>query len=174
MILEMTRKMAELGPSVVQQFDQGPGPVACYASNHGHPPVPGPWMTEGFKSLVKADGQIARSVNSAVAMSCEGAPPETYLQDFQIWDGRVRTSPLYSFLYHEYCNGHAGFFGNRVNDEAPRLSVGRAIVTGYMMNFILRDKGLIEYDWDQPWTRAMPDQPQFLTGQRELTNFGQD
>ena len=41
MILEMTRKMAELGPSVVQQFDQGPGPVACYAPDHGHPPVPG-------------------------------------------------------------------------------------------------------------------------------------
>ena len=63
MILEMTRKMAELGPSVVQQFDQGPGPMACYATDHGHPPVPGPWMTENFKSLLKADAETARSVN---------------------------------------------------------------------------------------------------------------
>jgi len=171
MILEMTRKMAELGPSIVQQFDQGPGPVACYATNHDHPPVPGPWMTEGFRKLVKADGEIARSVNPAVQMSCEGAPPEIYLQDFQIWDGRARTCPLYSFLYHEYCNGHEGFFGNRVNDEALRLSVGRAIVTGYMMNFTLRDKGLIAYDWDQAWTRAIPDQTAILDWAKRTNHF---
>jgi Domain of unknown function (DUF6259) len=170
MILEMTRGMAELGPSVVQQFDQGPGPV-CYATNHGHPPVPGPWMTEAFKGLIKADTKIAASVNPTVGMSCEGAPPETYLQDFQIWDGRVGTCPLYSFLYHEYCNGHAGFFGNRVNDEALRLSVGRAIVTGYMVNFTLRDKGLIAYDWDQAWTRAIPDQSAILDWAKRINHF---
>jgi hypothetical protein len=171
MILEMTRKMAELGPSIVQQFDQGPGPVACYASDHGHPPVPGPWMTESFKRLVKADTEIARSASRGVAMSCEGAPPETFLQDFQIWDGRVKTCPLYSFLYHEYCNGHAGFFGNRVNDEALRLSVGRAIVNGYMLNFTLRDNGLLEYDWDQAWTRAIPDQNGILEWAKRTNHF---
>jgi len=171
MILEMTRKMAELGPSVVQQFDQGPGAVACYATDHGHPPVPGPWMTEAFKGLLKADAEIARSVNPAVAMSCEGAPPEIYMKDFQIWDGRVRTCPLYSFLYHEYRNGHDGFFGNRVNDEALRLSVGRAIVAGYMVNFTLRDKGLIEYDWDQAWTRAIPDQGAILDWTKRINHF---
>ena len=171
MILEMTRKMAELGPSVVQQFDQGPGPVACYAPDHGHPPVPGPWMSQDFKRLVKAHYEIARSVNPAVAMACEGAPPEVYLQDFHIWDGRVGTCPLFSFLYHEYCNGHAGFFGNRVNDEALRLSVGRAIVAGYMMDFTLRDKGLIEYDWDQAWARAIPDQSAILDWAKRTNHF---
>jgi hypothetical protein len=171
MILEMTGKMAELGPSVVQQFDQGPGPVACYATDHGHPPVPGPWMTENFKSLLKADAEAARSVNPGVAMSCEGAPPEVFLQDFAIWDGRMNTCPLYSFLYHEYLNGHEGFFGNRVNDEALRLSVGRAIVNGYMLNFTLRDKGLLEYDWDQAWTRAFPDQSAILDWAKRTNHF---
>jgi hypothetical protein len=80
------------------------------------------------------------------------------LQDFQIWDARVRNCPLYSFLYHEYANGHEGLYTNRISDETLRLSVARAFVTGYMMNFTLRDKGLITYDWDQPWTRAIPDQ----------------
>ncbi len=171
MILDMTRNMAQLGPSVVQQLDQGPGPVACYATDHGHPPVPGPWMTEGFKSLLKADTEVARSVNPGVAMACEGAPPEIFLQDFQIWDGRMRTTPLYSFLYHEYLNGHEGFFGNRVNDEALRLSVGRAIVSGYMLNFTLRDKGLIEYDWDQAWARAIPDQAAILDWAKRTNHF---
>jgi len=171
MVLDMTRRMAELGPDVVQQFDQGPGPRACYAPNHGHPPVPGPWMSESFNDLVISDDQIARSVNPAVAMSCEGAPPETHLQDFQIWDARVSTCPLYSFLYHEYGNGFEGFYTNRVNDEALRLSAARALVNGYIVEFTLRDKGRIEYDWDQTWTRAVPDQAAILDWAKRINHF---
>lgn len=171
MILNMTRRMAELGPDVVQQFDQGAGPVACYAPHHGHPPVPGPWMTEEFERLVQADRAAASSINPAVAMSCEGAPPETFLQNFQVWDSRIRTCPLYSFLYHEYANGFQGFYTNRVNDEALRASVARALVAGYFINFTLRDKGLVEYDWDQTWTRAVPDQTAFLDWTKRVTQF---
>ncbi len=162
MVVDMTHKMAEFKPAVIQQFDQGPGPKGCFARDHGHAPVPGPWMTTEFNKLLEADVESARSVIPDVAMSCEGAPPEVYLQKFQIWDARARTCPLYSFLYHEYANGHEGFYTNRVSDETLRLSVGRALVTGYMMNFTLRDKGLIEYDWDQPWSRAIPDQNAIL------------
>jgi len=171
MVLNMTRRMAELGPDVVQQFDQGPGPRACYATNHGHPPVPGPWMSEAFDGLIKADVATARAVNANVAMSCEGAPPETHLQNFQIWDSRASTCPLYSFLYHEYANGFQGFYTNRVNDEALRASVARAIVSGYMINFTLRDKGLVEYDWDQTWGRAVPDQAAFLDWTKRASHF---
>ncbi len=171
MILEMTRRMAEFGPDVVQQFDQTPGPTTCYAANHGHPPVPGPWMTEAFSSLIRSDKEIARSVNPTVAMSCEGAPSETYLQDFQTWDARVTLCPLYSFLYHEYGNGFEGFYTNRVNDEALRLSAARALVTGYLVDFTLRDKGRIEYDWDQTWTRALPDQAAILDWVKRSNHF---
>lgn len=162
MVLDMTKRMAEFGPSLLQQFDQGPGPKACYSSKHGHPPVPGPWMISAFKSLLRKDSDTARAVASDVAMSCEGAPPEVFLSDFQIWDARIRNCPLYAFVYHEYMNGHEGLYTNRISDETLRLSVARALVTGYMINFTLRDKGRIEYDWDQPWTRAVPDQAAIL------------
>ena len=104
-------------------------------------------------------------------MSCEGAPPETHLQDFQIWDARVSTCPLYSFLYHEYGNGFEGFYTNRVNDEALRLSAARALVNGYIVEFTLRDKGRIEYDWDQTWTRAVPDQAAILDWAKRINHF---
>ncbi len=171
MVLDMTRGMAEFRPEVIQQFDQGPGPKACFARDHGHPPVPGPWMTTAFNGLLKADIASAHSISPKIAMSCEGAPPEVYLQDFQIWDARVRTCPLYSFLYHEYANGHEGFYTNRVSDETLRLSIGRALVTGYMMNFTLRDKGRIEYDWDQPWSRAIPDQTAIIDWAKRLNQL---
>ena len=153
----MTRRMTELGPEVIQQFDQTPGPAACYSKKHGHPPVPGPWMTDWFSELVHADAGVARTINRRAVMSCEGAPPETYLQDFQTWDARALMCPLYSFLYHEYANGFEGFYTNRISDESQRASVARALVTGYMIEYTLRDKGQIHYDWDQPWTRAVPD-----------------
>lgn len=171
MILGMTRGMAEFGPAIIQQFDQGPGPVACYAHDHGHPPVPGPWMTEDFNRLLEADTAAAHSIDSGVAMSCEGAPPESFLQKFQTWDARARTCPLYSFLYHEYANGQEGFYTNRYSDETLRLSVGRALVTGYMLNFTLRDKGQIEYDWDQLWSRAVPDQRAILNWAKRVNHF---
>ena len=171
MVVDMTRKMSEFGPDVIQQFDQGPGPRACYATDHDHPPVPGPWMTAAFNGLIKADIEAAQSGNPTVAMSCEGAPPETFLQDFQIWDARIRNCPLYSFLYHEYANGQEGLYTNRISDETLRLSVARALVTGYMVNFTLRDKGLIEYDWDQTWTRAIPDQSAILDWANRINHF---
>lgn len=163
MIIGMTRGMAELEPDVIQQFDQGVGAVACYSNNHGHPPVPGPWMTESFTSLLKLDNEAARSVNANTAVSSEGAPPEVYLQSFDFWDARTggggqMMCPLYSFVYHEYLNGHSGFYTNSVNDEAMRAFVARALVSGYFLNFTLRDKGRIGYDWNKLWQRSLPDQ----------------
>lgn len=167
MILGMTEGMAQLNPDVIQQFDQGVGAAPCYAINHGHPPVPGPWMTSNFASLLKKDNEIARSLNSRTAISSEGAPPEIYLQSFDFWDARTggggqMMCPLYAFIYHEFLNGHAGFYTNSVNDEALRASVARALVSGYFLNFTLRDNGKISFDWNKSWDRAIPDQTAIL------------
>lgn len=176
MILEMTRGMARLGPSVIQQFDQGVGAATCYAPNHGHPPVPGPWMTASFSSLLKEDNEVARSLDPKVAVSSEGAAPEIFMHDFDFWDARTGgggqlMSPLYSFLYHEYINGHSGFYTNSVNDEALLASVARALVSGYFINLTLRDKGLVGYDWNQLWNRAIPDQQAILDWTKRATKF---
>jgi hypothetical protein len=44
-------------------------------------------------------------------------------------------------------------------------------VNGNMVVFTLRDKGLIEYDWDQTWTRAVPDQAAILDWAKRLNRF---
>jgi hypothetical protein len=40
-----------------------------------------------------------------------------------------------------------------------------------MVNFTLRDKGLIAYDWDQAWTRAFPDQGAILDWAKRTNHF---
>ena len=85
-----TKDVRSSAPLSSSSLIREPGPIPCYATGHGHPPVPGPWMTEAHPgACAKADHEIARSVNPKVAMSCEGAPPEIYLKDFQIWDARA-------------------------------------------------------------------------------------
>ncbi len=79
--------------------------------------------------------------------------------------------PLYSFLYHEYANGFQGFYTNRVNDEALRAFGGKGFGHGYFINFTLRDKGLVEYDWDQTWNRAVPDQAAFIDWTKRAQPF---
>lgn len=164
MVLGMTRGMTEFAPDIIQQFDQGCGPGCCYATDHEHPPVPGPWMTQDFSRLLDEDARTARTRNPHTTMSAEGAPSETYLPNFPLWDSRIETAncPLYSFLYHEYANGFQGSYAHRTSDETLRLSIARSLVTGYMIGFTLRDKGLIEYDWDFLWARAVPDQATVL------------
>lgn len=176
MVLGMTRGMAELGPDVIQQFDQGVGAIHCYATDHGHPPVPGPWMSEAFASLLKEDNEVARSLDKSVAVSSEGAPPEVYLQDFQFWDARIGgggslNCSLFSFIYHEFITAHAGFYLNSVNDEALRAAVARAFVKGYMLNFTLRDKGQIAFEWNHIWDRAIPDQNAIIDWAKRATHF---
>jgi hypothetical protein len=40
-----------------------------------------------------------------------------------------------------------------------------------MVNLTLRDKGLIAYDWDQTWSRAIPDQDAILDWTKRLNRF---
>lgn len=179
MVLGMTQGMAELGPDVIQQFDQGIGVSICYATNHGHAPIPGPWMTDEFNNLIKQDNKMARSINHTVITSCEGAPPEVYLQDLGIWDarwggwiGKSLNCPLFSFIYHEYLYAHSGFYTSSVNDADLRASVARAFVYGYILNFTLREKGLIAYDWDKVWDPlTIPDQNVILDWAKRVTHF---
>jgi hypothetical protein len=176
MILGMTKGMAELGPSVVQQFDQGVGAAPCYASDHGHPPVPGPWMASAFKSLIEEDDRVAKSADPNVVISSEGAPPEVYLPDFQLWDARIGgggslNCSLFTYIYHEYILAHSGFYLNSVSDEALRASVARAIVKGYMLNLTLRDKGMVSFEWNHIWDRAIPDQQSILDWAKRATAF---
>jgi hypothetical protein len=133
-------------------------------------------MSESFASLLKLDNEVARSENPHVVVSSEGAPPEVYLQDFQFWDARIGgggslNCSLFAYIYHEYITAHSGFYLNSVNDEALRASVARAFVKGYMLNFTLRDKGQIAFEWNHIWDRAIPDQQAILDWGKRATQF---
>ena len=49
--------------------------------------------------------------------------------------------------------------------------LARALVWGYISNMTLRNQGLIEYDWDQTWTRAVPDQAAIIDWAKRTSHF---
>jgi hypothetical protein len=118
----------ELGLDMIQFFDQNLGGVTfpCYAEDHGHPSVPGPWMTTAMTAfmndLAMTAARAAGPADRATAISVESAPAEIHLGSVglcdiravveghhatdPLWDGAI---PLFHFLYHEIVPIQGGF-----------------------------------------------------------------
>ena len=118
------KKLMELGLDWIQFLDQnfGVSTFPCFSIDHGHPPVPGKWMTEKMVDLLNDFHNLARdkkSDNREFAFSVECSPCEYFLPYFQICDVRVippghqgygeNFIPLFHFLYHEFIIIQGGF-----------------------------------------------------------------
>ena len=88
----------------VQMLDQnhGGGQYFCYASDHGHPPAPGRWMTDEMVSLL--DGWQRSAPGKT--FGCESAAAEPFMGNLRFSDNRFelcyhigRPVPLYAYLY---------------------------------------------------------------------------
>jgi len=119
----------DLGLDWIQFLDQNCGCVTfpCFAGEeHGHPTVPGKWMTDSMHLLIDEFHRLGGEENQRsggerqFAFSVEMAINEIYLQEFQICDIRVLPPghtfpglenfiPLYHFLYHEFILSQGGF-----------------------------------------------------------------
>ncbi|MBI2503445.1 MAG: hypothetical protein HYW07_09490, partial [Candidatus Latescibacteria bacterium] len=124
---DFVRRVAGMGLDWIQFLDQNVGCATfpCFAADHGHPPVPGQWMTRQMQRLVAdfhtlRDAELARPENPRhLAFSVECPVNEFFLPDFQVCDVRVIPPghrghgsgfvPLYHFLYHEFILIQGGF-----------------------------------------------------------------
>lgn len=110
---EFVERLIGWGMESIQFFDQNMGAATfpCFASGHGHPPVPGKWMAARMREVMASFQRAARRAGEdAVIHSTEAPCNETCLPMFQQCDVRVippgHTSnydfmPLYHYLYHE-------------------------------------------------------------------------
>jgi hypothetical protein len=126
---EKTRQVAEdfvkhligWGMESIQFFDQNCGATTfpCFASDHGHPPIPGKWMAQKMADMVETFHAAAEALGEkAVIHSTETCCNEYCLPLFQEADSRLRPPghnrpnpyaiPLYQFLFHECIVLHGG------------------------------------------------------------------
>jgi len=119
--------LLDLGLDWVQFLDQNVSccTFPCFATDHGHPPVPGRWMTAQMQALLAGFRELTGAASArsggarTVALSVEAAASEVFLPDLHLCDVRVippghqvsraEFVPLYHYLYHEFIVIQGGF-----------------------------------------------------------------
>ena len=118
---EAYRPLLESGVDYSQILDQnhGGGQYFCYSRHHGHPPVPGRWMTERMQDMLNGWNALGKGM----LLGCESAAAEPFIGQLAMSDNRFelnyycgRPVPLYAYLYHEYVRN---FMGNQVSCPFP-------------------------------------------------------
>ncbi len=119
--LEFVGHLVGWGMESLQFLDQnnGSSTFPCFASDHGHPPLPGKWMAENMVQFMQSLNQLALEMGETqVVHSAESGLNETCLPYFQETELRTfppgyetETIPLYQYLFHE-CVVLQGMMGN--------------------------------------------------------------
>lgn len=110
--IDFVKRLVGWGLESIQYFDQNvnAAPFPCFASDHGHPPVPGKWMAAAMESLMAEFRRAASEAGEeAVIQSVEQPCNEYCLPLFQQSDVRVSPPssgirdfvPVYHYLFHE-------------------------------------------------------------------------
>ena len=149
----------------VQVLDQNHGGSMyfCYSKDHGHPPVPGQWMTDATSRLLKK----WTAQNPHILFGCESAAAEPYIGLLKLSDNRYELNmamgepvPVYAFLYHEYLHN---FMGNQIGspfDSDAINSIFRiaySFLAGDLITLTLTQDGKIATAWGQRDFSILPD-----------------
>lgn len=156
-------KMAASGVDYIQLMDQNHGgtPYFCYSREHGHPPVPGKWMSEELINILNT--AKASVDNKKLLFGCESAAAQSFIPEMLLSDNRFELNylagmsvPLYSYLYHRYLNN---FMGNQVIGEGCMADcatkenlwyrLAYSFVAGDFLTLVINDEGKIQWAWGQ-------------------------
>ena len=145
----------ESGIDYAQILDQnhGGGQYMCFSRDHGHPPMPGEWMTSNMQNLLKEWNEAAPNM----LFGCESAASEPFIGNMLMSDNRFELNypfgtpvPAYAFIYHEYVRN---FMGNQCGCpfepavDTLRYRLGYSFSIGDIMTLVLAPNGELMTHW---------------------------
>ncbi|MBE6612390.1 MAG: hypothetical protein E7632_07850, partial [Ruminococcaceae bacterium] len=163
-----------------QILDQNHGGAQyfCYSADHGHPPVPGDWMTATMRTLLDGWNEMA----GKTLFGCESSAAEPFIGNLLFSDNRFELNwhigepvPLYAFLYHEYLRG---FQGNQVScgltngKDSMRARMAYSFAAGDCMTLVLTPTGELFTNWGNHDFSILPDKELALTFAANMETFG--
>lgn len=171
----------ESGIDYAQILDQnhGGGQYFCYSREHGHPPVPGPWMTTNMQHMLSEWNEQAPDM----LFGCESAAAEPFMGNLLFSDNRFELNymigdpvPVYAYIYHEYLRN---FMGNQVccnlvtTDENLCYRVAYSFSAGDCMTVVLTPDGDIMSHWGMRDFENVPNKDRVFKLIANLTAFYQ-
>jgi hypothetical protein len=153
--MEAYAPLFEAGIDYAQILDQnhGGGQYLCYSRDHGHPPMPGSWMTENMQKLLSDWNKAA----PGMLFGCESAAAEPFLGNLLFSDNRFELNyhlgtpvPLYAYIYHEYLHN---FMGNQVCcpldvfSDTLRYRLAYSFVAGDCLTLVVNPEGELLPHW---------------------------
>ena len=170
-VWEAYEPLLESGLDYAQVLDQNHGgsQYYCYAKDHGHPPVPGSWMTRRMQGLL---GRF-NDKGKGMLLGCESAAAEPFLGNLLFSDNRYelnyrmgRPVPMYAYLYHEYLHN---FMGNQcgcafINDGSNTLNyrIAYSFCAGDCMTLVMKPNGQFMTQWAGRDPGLCPDRDEVL------------
>ena len=167
------------GVDYAQILDQNHGGAQyfCYSREHGHPAMPGAWMTSNMQTLLTEWNRLAPSM----LMGCESAAAEPFTPNLLFSDNRFELNyyfgkpvPLYSFIYHEYLRN---FMGNQVSCPFPVrdgtlcMRMAHSFVAGDALTVTLMPNGEFMPNWGCRDFSVLPDKKTHLAFIKRLMEF---
>jgi hypothetical protein len=163
------------GIDYAQVLDQnhGGGMYLCYDKDHGHPPVPGPWMVKTMQKTLASWKSVGH-----MQLGCESSCSEPFLPYLTLSDNRFELCyymgvpvPLFAYLYHEYLHN---FMGNQVacnldqTTESLCHRIAYSFVAGDLPTLVIDDTGELSPAWGTRDFSVRPDKETVLSYVRTL------
>lgn len=167
------------GVDYAQILDQnhGGGQYMCYAREHGHPPMPGAWMTKNMQKLLCEWNKKAPNM----LFGCESAAAEPFIGNLLMSDNRFELNypfgtpvPAYAYVYHEYVRNFMGNqcgcpFEPKVDTLRYRLAYSFSI--GDIMTLIIAPNGNLMSHWGTHDFENCPDMEKTLLFIKNVMEF---
>lgn len=167
------------GIDYAQILDQnhGGGQYLCYSHSHGHPPMPGSWMTDNMQKLLGKWNALAPQT----LFGCESAAAEPFMGSLLFNDNRFELNyhigcavPLYSYIYHEYLRN---FMGNQVScpfetdQDTLRIRMAYSFAAGDCLTLTLLPDGNFLPHWGCRDFSHLPDRDKTLLFVKNMMVF---
>ncbi len=166
---------AKIDYAQIMDQNHGGSMYFCYSKDHGHPPVPGKWMTKTMQELLTHWNKCGNKP----LIGCESAAAEPYLGNLRYSDNRFelnflsgRPVPLYSYLYHRYLHN---FMGNQcccfLMPGSIYFRLAYAFSCGDDMSIVIRGDGNVVSHWGRIGHEEVEDKEKTLKFVAALTKF---
>ena len=169
----------ESGIDYAQILDQnhGGGQYMCYGRDHGHPPMPGEWMTSAMQRLLTQWNKNAPNM----LFGCESAAAEPFIGNLLMSDNRFELNyaygtpvPIYAFIYHQYVRN---FMGNQCGCpfepkcDTLRYRLAYSFSIGDIMTLIISPKGTLMSHWGTHDRESAPNMEKALLFIKNMREF---